>query len=126
MRILVVLLILGIAGAAMVASFDASKSSPNGAGGPVTIPSPAKGPSAADIAACNSDYAAGGEAALEYQVQHGTLAMTAAELQPYLRDSLSTAQFTITIAAGHPGQLEVSTPSHPASPGNGNCAYAGE
>lgn len=124
MRILVVLVILGIAGAAMVASFDASHSSPGRAGGGTAIPGPARGPSAADIASCETDYSAAGEAALLYQVQHGALPATAADLQPYLRDSLRTAQFTISIAAGHPGQLEVSTPGHPARPGSGNCAYA--
>jgi hypothetical protein len=40
-------------------------------------------------------------------------------------DPLSSSSFTITIAPGSPGQLQVATPSHPAADGDVNCSFAG-
>lgn len=132
MRILVVVLILGLAAGAAVASLDASQSSTSGHASrgtaEITIPSPAQGIAAAAVQACKADFGAADAAVSEYEAEHGQPPASITDVQSYLRDPLNAPQYhySITIAAGHRGQLEVATPAHPASPGSGNCAYAGE
>jgi hypothetical protein len=77
---------------------------------------------AASVAACQADYAAAQTAVNEYQVQKGSLPTDTNQLQPYLRDSLTNASFSITIDPHHPGRLQVTTPGHSPTDGLTGCA----
>jgi hypothetical protein len=76
---------------------------------------------AATVAACQADYAAAQTAVTAYQVQTGSLPATTAQLQPYLRDSLTNANFSITIDPHHPGRLEVTIPGRAPADGASGC-----
>ena len=127
--LLVTLLVLGgLAAVVLTALPSSTTKSPRG--GTLSLPGlatqqPGAQISAAAQQACQANYAALEQAVSFYQVQHGSLPTTVAELQTYFRGTLSTPQYTLTIDAIHAGQIEVETSGHPASDGNGNCRYAG-
>lgn len=81
--------------------------------------------SAAAQQACQANYIALQQAISLFQAEHGSLPTSAAELQTYLRGTVSTPQFTLTIDPTRPGQIAVQTAGHPASDGESNCRYAG-
>lgn len=118
----------GSSGAGSTPTLPITGSSPPGIGGSRTSTAKANPLSeitAATIAACRSSYATAERAVEEYQAQRGALPTSIAEVQGYLRDPLSTLQFTISMDAAHPGQLKVSTAAHVASYGPANCEFAG-
>lgn len=127
---LVVLMVLGIGAAGVLISLSGGGSGPGSLPTDVTV-SRVSGSagggaiSAAAIAACRTNYAVASQAVDEYEAQHGKLPKRTADVQAYLKDPLSTRQFTITIDSANPGQLEVATRGHLASDGPSNCAFAG-
>jgi hypothetical protein len=132
--VLLTLLILGGLAAGLLISLPTTTSSgPNANPGSASVASlpggatPALGNdiTAASAVACRANFAAAQTAVGLYHAERGALPTTIGEVQPLLRDPLSTNRFTITIDPSHPGLLEVATPGHPAVDGNANCAYAG-
>jgi hypothetical protein len=81
--------------------------------------------SAAEVAACRATYEAAETAVSAYQVQTGSLPTSVSQLKAFIRDSLSSASFTITIDPLRPGQLQVATREHVAADGDANCAALG-
>ena len=78
----------------------------------------------AAVAACREDYLAAQTAVEVYQVEHGTLPTSTAQIKGMLRAPLGSRSFSITIDPHRPGTLQVVAGSHPAVDGEGNCAYA--
>jgi type II secretory pathway pseudopilin PulG len=126
--LLVALLVLGgLAAVVLVALPDWGTGRTSGSKGP--IPSIANQPAQAQIAAaaqqaCFANYDALQQAISVYQVEHGSLPTSTAEVQANFRGSLSTPEFNLGIDPARPGQIQVQTNGHPASDGNGNCRYA--
>jgi hypothetical protein len=87
--------------------------SPSGAGADI---------SAAQEAACRTNYEAVSQAADIYTTTHGRPPSAISELAGMFRDPTSGPGFTIGVNAA--GQVTVATPGRPAAPGSGNCAYA--
>jgi hypothetical protein len=81
--------------------------------------------SAAEVAACRTTYQEAQTAVDTYQVEDGALPTSISQLKALIPDPLSSSSFTITIAPGSPGQLQVATPGHPAAEGDVNCAFPG-
>jgi hypothetical protein len=111
-------------------STTGSSKATSGAGAVALLPGNAQPSAGNDIlaasaAACHANYATATSAVNIYQAEHGTLPTSIAEVQTLLRDPLSTNRFTIAIDPRHPGELQVSTPGHPAADGDTNCGYAG-
>ena len=137
--LVVVVVTIGVLAAAVLISVQ------NGSSGPGSMPSlptsraPGAGYSSptsasphslsqisvAEIAACRTSYSAAERAVQAYRALHGQLPTSTAEIQSYLRDSLSTSRFAITIDPARPGHLQVSTAGRSASGGPGNCDSAG-
>lgn len=97
---------------------------PASSGQGLSASSPATQLSAAAQQACLADFQTLSDAMTEYQVEHGVLPASVAQLQPLVRGSLSSGGFSLLIDPAHPGRLEVQTPGHPATAGSGNCRYA--
>jgi hypothetical protein len=94
-----------------------------------TTLSPSPAGAAADIGAaaietCRADYQAVTEAASFYEATNGHPPASVAALSQYLRDPVSSGYFSISVSPSS-GRVEVTTPGHPASPGDANCRYAG-
>jgi type II secretory pathway pseudopilin PulG len=126
--VLVTLLILGGLAAAVLttvpgADTGSSRRRPASLPGLVTQP-PSGQISAAAQQACEANYAALQQAISVYQVEHGSLPTSVAEVQTYFRGSLSTPQYSLSMDPNRPGQIQVQTSGRSASDGNGNCRYA--
>jgi hypothetical protein len=85
---------------------------------------------AADIetaaaATCQADYAAVSAAVSYYQTLNGTPPSSMDGIRAFLKDSVASSRFAITIDPTHPGVIEVAAGGHPPKPGDGNCVYAG-
>jgi hypothetical protein len=80
---------------------------------------------AAGATTCRVDYQAVQNAVQEYEAMNGRPPASLAELQTVLQGPIASSRFAITINSGHPGEIDVSAPGHPAEAGSGNCAYAG-
>lgn len=79
----------------------------------------------AAVVACRTDYQAVLAAVGYYRAEKGTYPRDLASLRPWFRDPVTSPYFTISLDFATPGVVEVSTPGHPASPGDANCAFAG-
>lgn len=131
--LLVSLVVLGGLAALVLTALPGSGTKPNRRGsatsGPiagVSVPQvPAQVSPAASKQACLADYSGLQEAVSEYQLQHGSVPTSVTQLAGYFRGTISTSGFSLTVDPGRPGRLQVQTPGHPASDGNGNCSYAG-
>jgi hypothetical protein len=126
--LLAVLVVLGGVSAAVVVTETSSpggqnrvptgrgstlNASPSGAGGDIA---------AAAATVCRTDYEAVSQAEDEYQTMNGRPASGMSDVAQYLRDPVTSRYFTITVVSG---KVEVATPGHPATVGEGNCAFAG-
>jgi 2-methylcitrate dehydratase PrpD len=132
--LLVTLAIVGAMAAAI--PLLARGSTPNAASPGVSI-STGRGPasgavaaagndiSAAEVAACRASYEAAEAAVSAYQAQTGSLPTSISQLKAFIRDSLSSPFFNITIDPLRPGQLQVTTRDHVAADGDANCSALG-
>ena len=131
--LLVTLVVLGGLAGVVLTSLPGSGTNPPRGGsdasgsilGVSTPRVPAEVSPAASQQACLANYSALQEAVSEYQVEHGSLPTSVTQLSAYFHGSLSTSRFSLAIDPGRPGQVQVQTPGHPTSDGNGNCAFAG-
>lgn len=87
---------------------------------------PAGAVSAAAVAACRSGYEAVQTAVDEFEAETGSGPTSLNQLQSLLHGQVVSSGYTISIDRNLAGEIEVSTPGHPASPGNANCSYAGQ
>jgi hypothetical protein len=127
--IVAVAILGGLAAAVLVSRGSDTGARLGGALKPTQTPSASPGAAAPDIAAaanatCRADYQAVNTGVSYYQALNGHAPADIAALGSLLKDPVASPRFTITINPQHPGQVEVATPGHPASPGDGNCAYA--
>lgn len=127
--LLVTLLVLGGIAGAVFALQPGTKTSPGAAKTATTInASPAKAASNISQAAqeaCQSNYQAVQTAVSEYEALHSQPPATMKELASMIRSPVSTYFYAFTIDPHHPGQVDVSTPGHAATPGEAGCRYAG-
>ena len=79
----------------------------------------------AEAVACRATYGAALVAVGTYEAETGSRPTSISQVQPLLRDPLSSAFFTIEIDPRKPGQLQVAAHDHPAAGGDANCAAAG-
>lgn len=105
---------------------SSSSTSSKGSATTLSVSHPAGVISAAAVAACRNTYTVVQEAVDEYETQTGTGPTNIDQLRSLLRDPVVTSQYTISIDRRLAGEIDVATPSHPASPGESNCAYAGQ
>jgi hypothetical protein len=80
---------------------------------------------AAAVATCQADYEAVLAAVSYYQAANGSLPTSLGLLRSWLRDPVSSADFSIAIDPHNPGVVEVGTKARPLAPGEANCNYAG-
>ena len=78
--------------------------------------------SATATVSCRNDYQEVSEAEDYYATLNGHAAADLVVLAPLLRGVTSSPYFTFSIVGG---QVEVASPSHPATPGDANCDTAG-
>ena len=126
--LLVVAILGGLAAIAIVATnSETSVPSVGTKGSPTTLASGSSGAAsdiqAAAIVACRTNYQAVNEALQAYEAINGHAPTNIAALQGELKDPVTSPDYTFGIDAK--GQITVATKSHPASPGDANCAYAG-
>jgi hypothetical protein len=124
--LLVTLLVLG---GAAVGAFEITSGSNNSVlhptlpgSSPNAVSSPGGVIDSAAVVTCRTDYLAVQTADGEYQSVQEQPATNMSELQPMIRDNLSSPYFSFGIDAK--GRVTVATPGHPAAPGDANCAYA--
>jgi hypothetical protein len=96
----------------------------SGAQAGATLPGLAAG-DAAEAAVCRADYEGLEAAVAEYRLLNGKPPQNVSALQSFLKDPVSSKQFTISLDAHHDGVVEVAAGGRPAAPGDGNCDYAG-
>jgi hypothetical protein len=127
--LLVVLLVLGGVAALVFALQPGSNSDRGGSHANTTINgSPAKASSdiaQAAEAACQANFQTVQTAVSEYEALHGQAPTSMTALASMVHNPVSTYFYAITIDPHHPGQIEVATPGHAASPGEAGCAHAG-
>lgn len=127
--LLAVLLVLGgIAGA--VLALQPNHNSGRGAGRTQPTvnasPSHASGDiSQASQEACQANYQTLQTAVSEYEAVNGRPPASMNALTSMIHSPVSTYFYAITIDPDHPGQIDVATRGHPASPGEAGCRYAG-
>jgi hypothetical protein len=127
---LVALVILGGLGAAALVSQTSGGSAPASQPTAPTIinASPSKAATDIQVAAvitCRSDYGAVVAAVSYYEALNGKPPADMAQLKPIIRQSINSTRFSIRINPAKPGQVEVAAGGHEATPGDGNCGYAG-
>ena len=79
--------------------------------------------SAAAVAACRASYETVSTAADYYSTLYGHPPASMTALASMLKNPVTGRGFTLSISAA--GKIEIAAPGHPATPGDGNCAYAG-
>ena len=123
---LLVMLALGCLAAVVLKVSSLPGSSSTQTGTTLGAGSPSGAVNAAVVAACRSDFEAVQRAVDVYEAETGSGPTNIKQLQSLLHGVVVTSRYTITIDRNLAGEIDVATPSHPASPGESNCAYAGQ